>query len=112
MRFPLLAPPSLCRTPIRLVIYGETLDEDGAPVQALVYEGTCNWQDGGGVERTDRQQYVRVTGRAFFPGDIGPELPAITAGYGEILGQRRPIAWGRKGRNPDGSVNFTEVCFQ
>ncbi len=111
MSYPALVKPAVCTTPIRLVVYAETLDEDGAPTVACTCEGTCSWQDGGRVERTGEQQYVRVTGRAYFPGDICPTVPVIAAGYGVIFGKRRPIAWGQKARNPDGSVNYTEVRF-
>lgn len=111
MSFPRLVPESVCTTPIHLVLYTEELDEDGAPVTALTYDGLCSWQDGGRVERTSRQQYVRVTGRAYFPGDICPALPLISSGYGVIFGQTRPIVWGQKARDPDGTVNFTEVRF-
>lgn len=112
MKYPTLVRAEMCRTPIRLVIEREGLDEDGAPIRALDYSGTCNWQDGGRVELTTEQKYVRITGRAYFPGDIAPGLPNITGGYGVIFGERREIAEGIKARNPDGSVNFTEVRFR
>ena len=111
MSWPALVKKAVCTTPIRLVVYGETLDEDGAPAVAGTYEGTCFWQDGGRVERTDAQQYVRITGRAYFPGDILPAVPVIAAGYAVVQGERRPIARGRKARDPDGRVNYTEVRF-
>ncbi len=111
MKYPALVTKAVCTTPIRLVIYGETLDEDGAPAAAAAFEGTCFWQDGGRVERTETQQYVRIAGRAYFPGDICPAVPVIAAGYAEVHGERRPIARGRKARDPDGRVNYTEVIF-
>ena len=111
MRFPALVPPGVCTTPISLVLYAEGLTEDGAPETALALEGLCSWQDGGRTELTAEQKYVRVSGRAYFPGDLCPDLPEITAGYGVIFGQKRPIAAGVKARNPDGTVNYTEVRF-
>ena len=107
-----LVPDAVCQTPIRLVIAQEGLDEDGAPIQALVCEGKCNWQDGGKTVLTPEQKYVRITGRAYFNGDIAPDLPNITGGYAEVFGMRRPIAEGFKARNPDGTVNYTEVRFK
>ena len=94
------------------IIEQEGIDEDGAPVAALTYEGLCNWQDGGRVELTGEQKYVRITGRAYFPGDICPDLSNLTGGYGVIFGERREIAEGVKARNPDGTVNYTEVRFR
>lgn len=112
MSWPVLVPERFCRTPIELHIYGEGLDEDGAPEEVFSAALTCNWQDGGGVELTAEQKYVRVSGRACFSGDICPALPVITAGYGVVFGEKRRIARGVKARNPDGTVNFTEVRFQ
>lgn len=111
MKWPELAPSAVCRTPIRIVIEGEGVDEDGAPAIAAVYEGRCLWQDGGETVLTAEQKLVRIAGRAVLPGDIAPDVPNITAGYGEIHGVRRRIAGGVKARNPDGSVNYTEVRF-
>ena len=112
MRWPELVPASACKTPIELVIESEELDEDGAPVAAFTYDGMCNWQDGGKVELTGEQKYVRITGTALFTGDICPDLSNLTGGYGVIFGERREIAEGIKARNPDGTVNFTEVRFK
>ena len=112
MRYPSLVPDTVCQTPIRLVIEQEGLDQDGAPIEALDYSGTCNWQDGGKVELTGEQKYIRITGRAYFNGDICPGLPVISGGYGVVFGERREIAEGVKARNPDGTVNYTEVRFR
>ena len=112
MTWPHLVRPETMTTPIRLVIDREELDEDGAPVPVLEYEGFCNWQDGGKVELTGEQKYVRITGRAYIDGDIAPGVYNLTGGYGVIFGERRPIAEAVKARNPDGSVNFTEVRFR
>ncbi len=112
MRYPSLVPDSVCTTPIQLVVEREELDEDGAPVSVLSYSGHCNWQDSGRVELTGEQKYVRITGRAYFNGDICPGISNLTGGYGVIFGERREIAEGTKARNPDGSVNYTEVKFR
>ena len=111
MRFPQLVPTGVCTTPIRLVLTCEELTEDGAPTRAVEYEGFCNWQDGGKTELTAEQKYIRISGRAYLPGDICPVLPEITGGYGVIFGEKRSIEAGVKARNPDGTVNFTEVRF-
>ena len=112
MKWPELAVSGVCRTPIRLVLEGEGIDEDGAPREALVYEGRCCWQDAGETVLTEEKRTVYITGRAILPGDIAPSLPNITAGYGVIRGEKRAIAGAVKARNPDGSVNFTEVRFR
>lgn len=112
MRWPELVPDAVCKVPIQITIEQEGLDEDGAPIEAFSAGLMCNWQDGGKIELTTEQKYVRITGKAFFNGDICPDLPNITDGYGIIFGERRPIAEGIKARNPDGTVNYTEVRFR
>lgn len=112
MKYPSLIPDAVCKTPIQLTIEQEGLDEDGAPIEAFSFSSLCNWQDGGKVELTAEQKYVRITGRAYFPGDICPGIPVISSGYGIIFGARREIAEGVKARNPDGTVNYTEVKFR
>lgn len=44
-----------------------------------------------------------------FPGDICPELPVISGGKVTIFGVKRGIFQANKARNPDGTVNFTEL---
>ena len=111
MSWPALVPPALCTTPIRLTVLGEGLTEDGAPETLFQGDLACLWQDGGRVMTTDRERLVVLAGRAWFPGDVCPEVPVISAGWGEIRGQRRRILSGRKARDPDGNVNYTEVRF-
>ena len=112
MSWPALVRPEHCRTPVTLVIEREELDEDGAPVTAFRYEGYCNWQDGGRESLDRERKTVRIDGRALLPGDICPDIPHITGGYGIVFGERRIIDRGIKARNPDGTVNYTEVRFR
>lgn len=112
MRFPKLVPNEVCKTAIRLVIESDDVDQDGAPVEESVIETDCNWQDSARMILTAEQKYVRITGTAYFNGDICPAVPVISSGYAEIFGERRQIVEGIKARNPDGTVNYTEVRFQ
>lgn len=113
MRYPKLVKKSAAKTPIRIVIDTEDVDRDGAPVTAFdTGEILCNWQDGGKVELTGEQKYVRITGTALIDGDICPSVPVIASGYGILFGEKRQIAEGIKARNPDGTVNYTEVRFK
>ncbi len=112
MKYPNLVPDRVCKTPIRIVLDRDELDRFGDPVAAFDAELMCNWQDGAKVVLTNEQKYIRITGKALFNGDICPELPVISSGYGIIFGERRNICDGIKARNPDGTVNYTEVRFQ
>ncbi len=112
MRYPELVPKWVCTTPIHLTIEGEGLDEDGAP--SIVFKGSllCNWQDGGKVVFTDREKIIEVSGTAYFNGDIVPDLSNIVAGTATVFGELREIRRGFKRRNPDGTVNYTEIEFK
>lgn len=112
MNYPSLVPERICKTPIRLCVEQEGLDEDGAPIEAFTFTGKCNWQDGAKTVLTAEQKYVRITGKAYFPGDLCPSIPVLSAGWAEVFGVRREIVEGIKARNPDGTVNYTEVRFR
>lgn len=112
MKFPRLVPDAVCHTPIKLSIEVEGITEDGAPTELIEYEGMCNFQDGGSVVYTADQKEVYISGRAYFNGDILPEIPNIVSGTAEIFGAKREIFKGFKRRNLDGTVNHTEVQFK
>lgn len=109
MKFPCLVRPQFCKTAVSVVLYGEGVTEDGAP--EIIYEGelNCNYQETAKTVLTDQQKKVEVGGVILIPGDIDPDHPTISGGFVEILGARREIAKGIKARNPDGTVNFTEL---
>lgn len=112
MKFPELVPDKVCTTPISLTIEGEGLDKDGAP--SVLFEGDllCNWQDGGKVRFTNQEKIIEVSGRAYFNGDIVPEISNIVAGSATIFDELREIDHGYKRRNIDGTVNYTEITFK
>lgn len=109
MKYPCLVPKSLCRTDIQVEIEAESISEDGEPLPAFSTDLKCNYQDGGKRILTEEQKLIEVSGTALFPGDICPELANLTGGTATIHGIRRRIAEGRKHRNPDGTVNYTEL---
>lgn len=109
MKYPCLIRPRFCTTSISVTLYGEGVTEDGAPEVAFAGKLHCNWQDGAKTVLTAEQKRVEVSGVALFSGDICPDLAVISGGYVEIFGIKRTIAKGRKARNPDGTVNYTEL---
>lgn len=109
MGWPCLVPRALARTPVKVTIYREGIDEDGAPLTALTVKALCNWQDSAKIVRTDETHTAQLSGVALFPGDLCPELAAITSGKVEVFGVVRDILRGSKARNPDGSVNYTRL---
>lgn len=109
MRWPPLVPGALCKTPLKVTLYGEALDEDGAPKKAFAAEVSCNWQDSARIVRTDETHTVQLSGVALIPGDLCPELGEITSGRVTVFGGERDILRGSKCRNPDGTVNYTRL---
>lgn len=112
MKYPELVPDWVCTTPIVITIEGEGIDEDGAPIEYESLELMCNYQDGGKIMLTEEQRIVMVSGRAYFNGDIIPDISNITSGEAEIFNEKREIMQGFKRRNPDGTVNHTEIVFK
>ena len=109
MKYPPLVPDAVCRTPISLTIYADELTEDGAPVVAATYEGCCNYQASAQRVYTYDKHYFQLTGKALFNGDIFPEFSFIADGEAVIFGETWRILRSTKARNPDGSVNYTEI---
>ena len=107
MKYPCLIPKSVCKTDIKVVIYKEGLSETGAPLIATEKELKCNYQDKAYIKMTAEQKIVTLGAKAYFPGDICPELPTISDGSVTVFGVDRAIYQGTKARNPDGTVNYT-----
>lgn len=111
MKYPCLVPNRLCKTEISLEFDQGSVNSYGEPLPAIKYSGKCNYQDKARTILTAEKKLVEITGTALFPGDICPELPAISGGKANIFGVERRIQQGRKARNPDGTVNYTEVML-
>lgn len=111
MKYPCLVPERLCKTDISLELEQEGLNKYGEPLESFVYSGKCNYQDKARTILTAEKKLVQITGSALFPGDICPELAVISGGRAKVFGADRRILQGRKARNPDGTVNYTEVLL-
>ena len=111
MRYPCLVPKRLCKTDIELRMDQEGRNQYGEPLPEIHYVGKCNYQDKVKTIFTADKKLIEITGTALLPGDICPELPTISGGSAAIFGAKRRILEGRKARNPDGTVNYTEVLL-
>ena len=111
MKYPCLVPKRLCKTEIGLKFDREGLNEYGEPLEPVSYSGLCNYQDRAKTVLTDEKKLIEITGVALFPGDICPGLPVISGGEATIFVARRRVLQGTKARNPDGTVNYTEVLL-
>lgn len=111
MKYPCVVPQRLCKTEIRLEISREGVNEFGEPQEPISFDGRCNFQDKARTVMTAEKKLVEITGVVLIPGDICQELPVISGGKANVYGCERVIQQGRKARNPDGTVNYTEVLL-
>lgn len=109
MRYPCLIDKRSCKTPVQLELDREGYGNYGEPLDCIIYDGSCNYQDGGRTVLTPEKKLVEITGTAYFPGDICPELPVISGGRAVLYGVERRIIAGTKARNPDGTVNYCKL---
>lgn len=109
MNYPKLVRKEQCKTDIHVVLYGEETTEDGEPVIALEDDFKCNYQDKAKRVLSAEKVVIQLTAKAYFVGDIAPDLTVISGGLVTVFGETRSIYQGSKARNPDGTVNFTEL---
>lgn len=112
MKYPCLVPKQLCSIDIVLKFNREGLNEYGEPLEAVEFVGKCNYQDKAKTVLTAEKKLIQIAGTALFSGDICPALAVISGGEAKIFGVSRRIIEGRKARNPDGTVNYTEVLLE
>lgn len=109
MKYPCLILKQFCNTPIHVCVEQEGLTEDGAPMTAFEADLMCNYQDTAKTVLTAEGKQVQLSGVAMFQGDIAPDLPNLSGGIVTVFGVERQIFQGNKARNPDGTVNYTEL---
>lgn len=109
VKWPQLVLPQFCTTEIKVVVDSEDLNENGTPKQLLNWTGKCNYQDKSKKIWTTDKVLVEVTGTCLIPGDIAPDLPIIPSGTVTIFNVDRVLVQGTKARNPDGTVNYTQL---
>lgn len=111
MKYPCLVHKKLCKTDIYISIEQEGVNVYGEPLDTIKFAGKCNYQDKARTILTAEKKVVEITGTVLIPGDFCPELPTISGGEAVVFGVRRRIQQGTKARNPDGTVNYTEVLL-
>lgn len=106
MFFPNLIDEKLCTTPIKVTIYSEEINKYGEPKEYEL-DLKCNYQSSSKTIFTNEKKIVQLSARAYFKGDIIPEIPEISGGCVKVFGIERQIFKGHKCRNLDGTVNYT-----
>lgn len=92
-------------TPIK--VYQTELNEDGEPVEELIYGGLCRYDEKIRQTLNAERKLVTLTGKIIIEGDINPDK--IIQGFVELGEGKRDIFKASRPRNPDGSVYSTEL---
>lgn len=108
-KWPQLVLRQFCTTDINVVVESEELNENGTPKTLIDWSGKCNYQDKAKRIYTGQKTLVEITGTCLIPGDIAPEFSIISSGVVNVFGVDRNLVLGTKARNPDGTVNFTQL---
>lgn len=107
MKYPALVPDRVCNTNVK-VFQTDGLNRDGSPKQTTVFEGKCLHDEKSSQKLNAEKQLITLSGKLYFNGDITPDSDTIS-GSVEINGGTivRKISSSYKGKNPDGTVNYT-----
>ncbi|BFH13528.1 hypothetical protein WJ0W_006209 [Paenibacillus melissococcoides] len=103
MRFPF--PKWNQVTPVK--VYQTELSEDGEPVEDLIFDGLCCYDEKSRQVLDAERRLVLLSGLIVIEGDIRPGK--TIEGFVEIGTEQKNIFRTRRPRNPDGSVFSTEL---
>ena len=109
MMWPELVPDCVCNTPI-VVTITDGNGEDGAPRVVGTWTGKCNYSEKQKQVLDAQRRLITLEATALFNGDIFPGREKLE---GEVLVNGgtipRTIYRGSRARNPDGTVNYTQL---
>lgn len=105
MRGKLPFPRWILVTPVQVFL--TQLSEDGEPVEELIFDGLCSYDEKARTVMDAERRLVRLSGQIIIEGDINPDKPI--EGFVRIGGADKTIYRFRRPRNPDGSVFSTEL---
>ena len=109
MAYPCLIPNWALNASVSVYLATDGVNEDGEILSELIYEGKCNLQLKAGQNLDSKKQQVRTQGKAYFQGDICPDIKDIGGGKLTYNGVEYGVNGGSKALNFDGSVNYTEL---
>lgn len=110
MKWPQLVPPQTCNTPITVRLK-TGLNLDGTPKQETVFEGKCNYSEKSRQVINAERQLVQLNACALIPGDIAPgrDISGEAVIHGAGAETVRVIYSASRARNPDDTVNYTQL---
>ena len=109
MAYPCLIPDWALNATVKVLIAGDGVSEDGEMLPELKLEKKCNIQLKNEQKLDSKKQSVSLTGKAYFQGDICPDIRTIKGGSLVCNGVTYGIHAGSKALNFDGTVNYTEL---
>ena len=98
-------PKWILNTPVK--VYQTFINEDGEPVETLLYEGLWNYNEKSKQTLDAERRLVTLSGKVIIEGDINPGK--LIEGYIKIGDIKKDIYKSSRPRNPDGSVFSTEL---
>lgn len=98
-------PKWILNTPVK--VYQTFINEDGEPVEDLIYDGLCNYNEKSKQTLDAERRLVTLSGKVIIEGDINPGK--LIEGYIKIGDIKKDIYKSSRPRNPDGSVFSTEL---
>ena len=105
--FPCLIPEWALNATVKVLIASEGVSEDGEFILQLELEAKCNLQLKNEQKLDSKKQSVSLTGKAYFIGDIAPDIRTIKGGSLIHNDVSYSIHAGSKALNFDGTVNYT-----
>lgn len=105
--YPCLIPDWALNVTAIVSIASEGVNEDGEIIPELTLEKKCNLQLKNEQKLDSKKQTVSITGKAYFQGDICPDIRTICGGNVSCNGVNYSINAGSKALNFDGTVNYT-----
>lgn len=109
MAYPCLIPKWAFNKLVDVFIAGSGVSEDGEIIPELRINQKCNLQFKSQQKLDNKKQSVNLTGKAYFEGDICPDIRVIKGGKLICNDIEYKIHAGSKALNFDGSVNYTEL---
>jgi len=105
MRGKLPFPTWILVTPVR--VYQTELSEDGEPIEELIFDGLCCFDEKMRQTLDKERRLVTLSGKVIIQGDINPGK--LIEGYVVVADAQRSIFRAARPYNPDGSVFSTEL---
>ena len=107
MAYPCLIPDWALNATATVSIASEGVNEDGEIIPEFTIEQKCNLQLKSEVKLDSKKQAVSISGKAYFQGDICPDIRTICGGKVTCNDVDYSINAGSKALNFDGTVNYT-----